>query len=104
MDMSVLDIYFNKKIPMVLWRYSLHWHHTSLCWAPVILNLTGLTPRMGLTPRPGTGGTTPSQTPVRDKLNINQLDEDESQPFDKFYQVLIFNIKSRFIFYQFYYY
>lgn len=43
----------------------------------------GMTPRGNMTPmaRPGTdasslGGMTPSQTPLRDKLNINQMDED----------------------------
>ncbi|XP_041352157.1 cell division cycle 5-like protein [Gigantopelta aegis] len=46
----------------------------------------GLTPRMGMTPRQGAGGMTPQQTPIRDKLNINQMDEDDSQQFDKFHQ------------------
>ncbi|PVD28210.1 hypothetical protein C0Q70_10797 [Pomacea canaliculata] len=51
----------------------------------------GLTPRGALTPlnRPGTdasGAATPSQTPLRDKLNINTVDEDATMQ-GKFYQV-----------------
>nr|KAG5703308.1 hypothetical protein BaRGS_025550 [Batillaria attramentaria] len=52
----------------------------------------GMTPRGNMTPmaRPGTdmtasGGMTPSQTPLRDKLNINQMDE-EAIVQGKFYQ------------------
>ncbi|KAL5009999.1 hypothetical protein ScPMuIL_012304 [Solemya velum] len=48
----------------------------------------GLTPR-GMTPRGNMGppGQTPLQTPVRDKLNINQPDgEYDSQQYDKFFQ------------------
>ncbi|XP_071113531.1 cell division cycle 5-like protein [Haliotis cracherodii] len=41
----------------------------------------GITPRTGLTPR-----ATPQGTPMRDRLNINQLDEEETAQYDKFYQ------------------
>ncbi|XP_067674317.1 cell division cycle 5-like protein [Haliotis asinina] len=41
----------------------------------------GITPRTGLMPRG-----TPQGTPMRDRLNINQLDEEEAAQYDKFYQ------------------